>query len=79
MAKFTEHELKFLEESPDALRAVADYNDLKESEADSMGASSCAEHHRARRHELTREATRIENGWNAGGETTANDGEVKHG
>lgn len=64
MAKFTEHELKALEEHPDALRAAADYNDSRESEADAVGADSCAEYHKARRVELTREADRIEAGWN---------------
>lgn len=78
MAKFTEHELTFLETSPDALRSVADYNDLKESESDAMGESSCAEHHKARRHELTREAERIEAGWNAGGESPQSDGGAEH-
>lgn len=64
MAKFTEHELKVLERHPDALRAAADYNDSQESEADSVGADSCAEYHKARRVELNQEADRIEAGWN---------------
>jgi hypothetical protein len=63
MAKFTEHELKWLEGHSEALRLVAEYNDAQESQADSMGADSCAEHHKARRQELVREAQRIEEKW----------------
>lgn len=58
--KFTEHELKALEQHPDALRAAADYNDNQESEADAAGFDSFAQHHRARRLELAAEAIRIE-------------------
>lgn len=61
--KFTESELKNLEEHPDALRAAADYNDMQETQADAMGMDSCAEHHKARRIELTKEADRIQNEW----------------
>jgi hypothetical protein len=63
--KFTEQELKNLEEHPDALRAAADYNDIQESQSDAMGMDSCAEYHRARRIELNNEATRIEAEWTA--------------
>lgn len=73
MAKFTEHELNVLEGHPDALRAAADYNDSQESEADSMGADSCAEYHKVRRVELNREADRIENSWTG----SVPDGEAK--
>lgn len=73
MAKFTEHELKWMENHPDALHCAADYNDQQESQADAMGADSSAQHHRARRLELQREADRIQNDWTG----SVADGEVK--
>lgn len=64
MVKFTDAELNVAEHHPAALRAVADYHDEQESQSDSMGMDSCAEHHKARRQELQREADQIENDWN---------------
>jgi len=61
--KFTKGEQAYLEGHPEAMRLAAEYNDQQESESDAMGMDSCAEHHKARRHELTREAQRIEEEW----------------
>lgn len=63
MAKFTDAEINVVEHHPDALRALADYHDGQESQADAMGMGSSAEHHRARRIELEREAALIEDEW----------------
>lgn len=63
MAKFTAAEINVVEHHPDALHAVADYHDEQESQADAMGMDSSAQHHRARRLELQREADRIQNDW----------------
>ena len=60
--KFTESEIKALEGHPDALRALADWHSVKETEADSIGPelADCVSHHEKRRIELCAEATRIE-------------------
>ena len=60
--KFTESEIKALEGHPDALRALADWHSVRETEADSIGPefSDCVAHHEARRNELQNEAARIE-------------------
>ncbi len=60
--KFTEGEIKALEGHPEALRALADWHSVKETEADAIGpefADSVA-HHAARYDELRKEADRIE-------------------
>jgi hypothetical protein len=65
--KFTDHELLSLEVNPEALEAAADYNDVREAEADAMDVGNCAEYHKNRAHELRLEAAaqrmRIENGY----------------
>ncbi len=60
--KFTESEIKALESHPDALRVLADWHSVKETEADSIGPefAECVNHHEARREELRSEAARIE-------------------
>ena len=60
--KFTEGEIKALEKHPDALRALADWHSVRETEADSIGPefSDCVEHHSKRCDELRAEAARIE-------------------
>lgn len=60
--KFTEGEIKALEGHPDALRALADWHGVKETEADAIGPefADCVTHHAARYDELRKEADRIE-------------------
>ncbi len=61
--KFTEGEIKALEGHPDALRALADWHSVKETEADAIGGpemADCVSHHAARYDELRAEATKIE-------------------
>ena len=60
--RFTEGEIKALEGHPDALRALADWHSVKETEASSIGPEfdKCCEHHSARYAELRAEADRIE-------------------
>lgn len=60
--KFTDSEIKALEGHPDALRALADWHSVKETEADSIGPelSDCVEHHAKRYNELRTEAARID-------------------
>jgi len=59
----TASEVNALLTSPDAIRALADYHDVRESEADSMGVVDAANHHRERRIALKAEAERIEAAW----------------
>lgn len=59
----TDAEIKWLLTSPDALRAVANYNDWQESMTDSMGMPCSV--HKERREWFREEAKRIEAEWDA--------------
>lgn len=61
--KFTDGEIKALENHPDALRVLADWHSVKETEADAIGGpemADCVSHHSDRRDELRAEADKIE-------------------
>lgn len=49
---FSESELKFFAESPEALALLMDQHDHWESCADAMDMATCANHHQKRRHQL---------------------------
>lgn len=53
MVVFSQAELAFMATSPEALEALIDWHDFQESCADGMDMPDSAEHHRARRGELT--------------------------
>lgn len=53
MVVFSQAELAFMAKSPEALEALIDWHDFQESCADGMDMPGSAEHHRARRLELT--------------------------
>jgi GNAT superfamily N-acetyltransferase len=55
--------LKALERHPDALQAVADYNDQMAAEADAQGYEQCVEFHEKRARELEAEAKRVRSEW----------------
>jgi hypothetical protein len=64
--KLTKYELSMLETNPAALRAAADYNDNKESEASAVGDNPSANYHHQRRLDLAAEADWIERRLDAG-------------
>jgi hypothetical protein len=59
--KITESEILAIEESPDALRIIADWRDFQQVGADSMGTGTEADGKRA--DELRYEAARIEDAY----------------
>lgn len=61
--KFRIHELKALEKHPDALQAMADYNDQMAAEADAMGYTECVEFHEKRARAFEAESKQIRAEW----------------
>lgn len=57
------HELKMLAKHPDALQAVADYNDQMAAEADAQGWDECSKLHEDRARHFESEAKRIRAEW----------------
>ncbi len=74
--KFRLHELRALEKHPDALQAVADYNDQMAAEADAQGYSECTEFHEKRAREFEAEAKRVRAEWEG---PPAHSGGTEHG
>lgn len=57
------NEINYIKSSPSGLRAAAEYNDLKATEADGMGMNESTDYHEKRAAELRTEADRIEKEW----------------
>ncbi len=63
---FSPREVVHLTEDPDALRALAEYHSVKETEADGSDWSEAADFHEARKLELRHAATMIEAAYDSG-------------
>jgi hypothetical protein len=64
MATFTPLEIEEMQKDPYALRALANYHSIQETEADAIGDfKQCVEFHKNRRIALDAEADEIEAEW----------------
>ena len=60
MIKFTEYEIKALQESPEALQALADWHEWQLTMADAIGDfDKCVEFHSKRKKEILEERDRL--------------------